>query len=68
MDEGSRFRVFDAAEFLDSDEAIAAYVSEALKDANPDRLPATLATVARAQAMTCLAQAAGMEREACTRH
>lgn len=62
MDE-SRFRVFDAAEFLDSEEAIAAYLSDALQDADPDRLLTALATVARARGMASIAEAAGLGRE-----
>ena len=62
MDE-SRFRVFDAAEFLDSEEAIAAYVSDTMQDADPDRLLTALATVARARGMSRLAEATGLGRE-----
>lgn len=50
MDE-SRFQVFDAAAFLDSEEAWAAYISEAMREPDPDRLSAALATVARARGM-----------------
>ena len=33
MDE-SKFKLFDAAEYLDSEEAIAEYISEAMQDPN----------------------------------
>ena len=48
MDE-STFQLFDAAEYLDSEEAIAEYISEAMQDPNPDVLLEALATVARAR-------------------
>ena len=48
MDE-SKFQLFDAAEYLDSEEAIAEYISEAMQDPNPDVLLEALATVARAR-------------------
>ena len=47
MDE-SKFQLFDAAEYLDIEEAIAEYISEAMQDPNPDVLLEALATVARA--------------------
>lgn len=62
MDE-SKFRIFDAAEFLDSEEAIAAYVSDAIQDDDPDRLLTALATVARTRGMSGLAEATGLGRE-----
>ena len=62
MDE-SKFRVFDAAEFLDSEEAIAAYVSDAMQDDDPNRLLTALATVARARGMSRLAETTGLGRE-----
>ena len=62
MDE-SKFRIFDAAEFLDSEEAIAAYISDAIQEDDPDRLLAALATVARARGMSRLAEAPGLGRE-----
>ena len=34
MDE-SKFQLFDAAEYLDSEEAIAEYISEAMQDPTP---------------------------------
>ncbi len=62
MDE-SKFRVFDAAEFLDSEEAIAAYVSDAMQDDDQNRLLTALATVARARGMSRLAETTGLGRE-----
>lgn len=54
---------FDAAEFLDSDDAVAAYVSAVLEEGDPDLLLAALGDVARARGMTKLAAASGLNRE-----
>ena len=62
MDE-SKFQLFDAAEDLDSEEAIAEYISEAMQDPNPDVLLEALATVARARGMAKLAESTGLGRE-----
>ena len=62
MDE-SKFQLFDAAEYLDSEEAIAEYISEAMQDPNPDVLLEALATVARARGMAKLAESTGLGRE-----
>ena len=62
MDE-SKFQLIDAAEYLDSEEAIAEYISEAMQDPNPDVLLEALATVARARGMAKLAESTGLGRE-----
>lgn len=62
MDE-SKFHIFDAAEFLDSEEAIAEYISEAIQQENSDVLLTALATVARARGMSSLAESSGLGRE-----
>ena len=62
MDE-SKFQLFDAAEYLDSEEAIAEYISEAMQDPNPDVLLEALATVTRARGMAKLAESTGLGRE-----
>ena len=62
MDE-SKFQLVDAAEYLDSEEAIAEYISEAMQDPNPDALLEALATVARARGMAKLAESTGLGRE-----
>lgn len=54
---------FDAAEFLDSEEAIAEYLSAALEDPNPDVFLAAVADVAKAHGMSQLAKDAGLGRE-----
>lgn len=57
------FKVFDAAEFLDSEELIAAYISDAMEDRDPDVLLSALADVARARGMAKLAKDSGLGRE-----
>ena len=54
---------FDAANYLDSEEAIAEYLSAALEDENPDVFLMAVRDVARARGMTQLAHDAGMGRE-----
>jgi probable addiction module antidote protein len=59
----STLKVFDAADFLDDEETMAAYLSAALEDANPDVFLAAVRDVARARGMAQLAQDAGLGRE-----
>lgn len=47
----SIFHDFDAARFLDNEETIAAYLSDALTDPNPDLFLSALADVIRAKGM-----------------
>jgi probable addiction module antidote protein len=54
---------FDAAEYLDSDEAIAEYLTATLEDGNPDVFLAALGDVAKARGMAAIAEAAGLGRE-----
>ena len=54
---------FDAAEYLDSEEAIAEYLSAALEEDDPTLFLAALADVARARGMTKMANDAGLGRE-----
>lgn len=63
MMNAGNFRAFDAAEFLDSEEAIAEYISEAIKEEDSDSLLAALATIARARGMSQLAESSGLGRE-----
>ena len=51
---------FDAARYLDSEEAIAAYLTDIL-EAND---PAALGDIARARGMSEIAKASGISREA----
>lgn len=60
-------RIFDAAEYLDNDEAVEAYLQESLdislEISDPSSLTQALGTVARARGMSQIAQAAGLSRE-----
>lgn len=53
---------FDAADYLDSKEAIAEYLSAALEDENPSVFLAAVADVAKARGMSAIAKNAGIER------
>lgn len=54
---------FDAARYLDSDEAIAEYMSVVLEADDPDLLLLALGDVARAKGMAQVAKDAGLGRE-----
>ncbi|MBL8510660.1 MAG: putative addiction module antidote protein [Betaproteobacteria bacterium] len=58
-----RFTPFDAADYLDNEEAIAAYLSAALEDDDPDLFLTAVKDIARARGMTQLAKDAGLGRE-----
>jgi len=55
---------FDAAPYLDSEEAIAAYLTDTLEAGDPALLAAALGDMARARGMTEVAKASGLAREA----
>nr|HET9048397.1 addiction module antidote protein [Chiayiivirga sp.] len=59
-----KFTAFDAAEYLDSEEAIAAYLEAAQEDASddPGLMVMVLADIARARNMSQLAKQAGLTR------
>jgi len=54
---------FDAAEFLDSEETITAYLDALLDEGNPKAFAAGLGDVARARGMSQVARDAGVSRE-----
>ncbi len=54
---------FDPADYLDNDETIAAYMTEALETGDPAFVSDALGVVARARGMTEVARAAGVSRE-----
>ena len=56
-------RPYDTAEYLDSEEAIAAYNDAVLEDGDPALIAHALGTVARARGMSQLAREAGLSRE-----
>lgn len=54
---------YDSAEFLDSKEAINAYMEEALETDDPAFIAMALGTIARARGMSRIAKKAGLSRE-----
>ena len=56
--------VFDAARYLDSEEAIAAYLTDIIEADDAALLAAALGDIARARGMTEIARSAGITREA----
>jgi len=54
---------FDAAEYLTSPEAIAAYLNDAIENGDADEFIAALGTVARAKGMSAIARDTGLGRE-----
>ena len=54
---------FDAADYLDSKEMIAEYLSAAMEDENPDVFLAAVSDVAKARGMTAIANSTGLGRE-----
>jgi probable addiction module antidote protein len=56
-------RVFDAAEYLDSPEMIAEYLTEALETDDEVFIAKAIGTIARAHGMGAVADSAGVSRE-----
>lgn len=54
---------WDASEYLESEDDIAAYLNAALEDGNPAILQAALGDVAKARGMSAIARQAGLGRE-----
>ncbi|MBR0689883.1 putative addiction module antidote protein [Bradyrhizobium manausense] len=59
----SKTRPFDASEYLDSPEAIAAYLSEAFETNDPSFVTDAIGIIARARGMSALAKDTGLSRE-----
>ena len=57
------FSKFDAAEYLGSEEEIAAHLSAVMEENDPDLLIAALGDIARARGMAKLAEDTGLNRE-----
>ena len=55
---------FDPAEYLATDEDVAAYLNAVLEDNDPTLLAAALGDIARARGMTQVARESGIAREA----
>ncbi|MCG6206801.1 putative addiction module antidote protein [Rhodopseudomonas sp. HC1] len=54
---------FDAADYLDSPETIAEYLTEAFESEDPVLITKAIGTVARAKGMTGVAEDTGLSRE-----
>jgi probable addiction module antidote protein len=65
MEEPMRLRTkkYDVANYLDSDEMIAAYLDAAFESSDTSRIAEALGDVARARGMTKIARATGLARE-----
>ena len=59
----TRTRPWDAADHLESDEDIVAYLEAAFEDGDPALIAAALGDIARARGMTKVAAEAGLGRE-----
>ena len=59
----TKFTAFDAADYLDNEEMIAAYLTAALEDEDPDLFLVAVKDVARARGITQLAKDTGLGRE-----
>mgnify|MGYP006141309413 CR=1 FL=1 len=55
---------FDMAEYLNSEQAIAEYISQVLADGDSSELAAALGHIAKARGMTEIAKSSGIAREA----
>ncbi len=55
---------FDAAEYLNSEEDVAAYLTTVLEENDPSLLAAALGDIARSRGMTQVAKDSGITREA----
>ena len=60
----SELQDFDPAEYLESEEAMAEYLTAIIEGNNPALLAAALGDIARARGMTEIARASGITREA----
>ncbi|MGJ5179394.1 addiction module antidote protein [Bradyrhizobium oligotrophicum] len=59
----TKIKPYDAAEYLDGPETIAAYITEALETGDPSLIAMALRAVARAKGMGEVAEKAGLSRE-----
>ena len=59
----AKAQVFDAADYLDSPDAVAAYLSEAFATGDDGVIAQALGTVARIKGMKAVAKDAGVSRE-----
>ena len=54
---------FDAADYLDSPEIVAAYLTEAFESDDPSAIAMAIGAVARSHGMSAVAEKAGLSRE-----
>jgi probable addiction module antidote protein len=59
----AKAKPFDAAEYIDSPEMIAAYLNEVLESEDASAIAVAIGTVARAGGMGAVAEQAGLSRE-----
>ena len=59
----TKTRPYDAAEYLETPEDMAAYLEAALEDGNPAVVTQALGTIARARGMSRIARETGLGRE-----
>ncbi len=59
----TKTHLWDVTRYLDSEEAMAAYLDAALEDDDPSLLAAALGDIARAKGMTQIARETGLGRE-----
>lgn len=59
----TEFREFDVAEYLDSEEAIAAYLEVVLSEDDPQAFIKAVGDVARARSMTDISRKTGLARQ-----
>lgn len=57
-------RPFDSADYIDTPEAVAAYLEAALEDGDAQIIAATLGDIARSKGMAIIAERTGLAREA----
>ena len=60
----SELQEFDAAEYLSTEEKVAAYLTTVLEENDPALLAAAIGDIARARGMTQVAKDSGIAREA----
>jgi probable addiction module antidote protein len=58
-----KIRPYDSAEYLDTPEAIAEYLTDALEDGDPSFVAKAIGIAARARGMSAVAREAGVSRE-----
>ena len=58
-----KMRPYDSAEYLDTPEAIAEYLTDALEEDDPSFIARAIGTAARARGMSEIAREAGVSRE-----